>query len=62
MAPADKDKSGIATILSESKNVLFPRPSQEGHAPIGLLKENILGSSYSSEKSHTGQANFVENK
>ena len=62
MAPDDKDMSGTETILLESKKVLLPNPSHEEHAPAGLLKEKIRGSSSSREKSQTGQANLDEKR
>ena len=47
-------------MRSLSKYSLVPRPSQSGHAPNGLLKENNLGSISSIVKPDTGQANLAE--
>ena len=43
-----------------SKKLTWPRPSQRGQAPIGLLNENRRGSSSGSEYPHTGQAKRAE--
>ena len=37
--------SGI--IRSRSNSILYPKPKQSGHAPKGLLKEKLLGSTSS---------------
>ena len=50
----DLDLSGINRSVDIS--VISPRPWQAGHAPKGLLKENILGESSSRENPHVGQA------
>ena len=39
---------------------ITPRPEQVGHAPMGLLKENILGASSSIEMSWSGQVYLSE--
>jgi hypothetical protein len=44
-APPASDRCGLPTIFSGSKNSWVPRPSQVGHAPMGLLNENNRGSS-----------------
>jgi len=47
-------------ILSGSIFSVNPRPLQVGHAPKGLLKENILGSSSSMLTPCSGHASLVE--
>ena len=56
MAPDASDRFGNATTRFGSKNVIWPRPSQLGQAPIGLLNENRRGSSSCSEYEQIGQA------
>ena len=48
------------TIMSGSIRISWPRPSQAGQAPNGLLNENSLGSISGMVKPETGQANFEE--
>ena len=60
MAPEASDKSGCATMRFGSKKDWWPRPSQEGQAPIGLLKEKRRGSNSCKEYEQTGQANLLE--
>ena len=45
IAPEASDRCGKATTRAGSKKVIWPRPSQVLHAPIGLLNENSRGSS-----------------
>src|SRR5699024_9711593 len=52
-------QSGITKSRSTSK--LVPNPSQVGHAPKGLLKENNLGSNSPMENPQIGQACFSLN-
>ena len=44
MAPWFKLNSGFETTFKISISALVPRPSQDMHAPVGLLKEKSLGS------------------
>src|SRR4030066_666990 len=47
MAPLLNDKLLSGIIRSGSNSIVLPRPWQDGHAPRGLLKENMFGSSCS---------------
>jgi hypothetical protein len=49
MAPLAKLSDGKATTRSGSNTVTWPRPSQDGQAPVGELKEKRRGSSSVSE-------------
>ena len=40
----------------------MPNPSHSSHAPLGLLKENILGSSSCTEKLHLGHECLFDNR
>ncbi|MNI24817.1 hypothetical protein D3C73_784480 [compost metagenome] len=60
-APSSTDFSGSGISNSGSTTIFIPRPSHSGHAPKGLLKENIRGASSSILKPHTGQAKFELN-
>ena len=53
-------RSLSGTISSGSIVCSTPRPSQDGQAPKGLLKENRRGSISEMVKPETGQANFSE--
>src|ERR1035437_7449055 len=55
------DKASFTTSFS-STSILLPMPVHSGQAPNGLLKENILGSSFVMEKEHLGQESFSENR
>ena len=43
MAPSLMVKFSSAMISSGSNSMMVPRPEQEGHAPYGLLNENVRG-------------------
>jgi hypothetical protein len=49
IAPEASESCGNATTRFGSKKLMLPRPSQRGHAPIGLLNEKRRGSSSASE-------------
>src|SRR5687768_186002 len=49
IAPSDTDSSGSATISSGSTSRRVPSPAQVGHAPYGVLNENIRGAGSSKE-------------
>ena len=55
MAPSsmERDLSGI--IRSSSNSILYPSPKHSGHAPKGLLKEKLLGSTSSTLMPQSGQ-------
>ena len=58
IAPEAKEIFLSGTTKSVSNLSSFPSPSQRGHAPWGLLKENNLGSISGILKPDTGQENL----
>ena len=56
IAPSFRESFGSGTTSSSSTVSLKPRPEHSGHAPNGLLKENILGVSSSMLMPQSGQA------
>ena len=55
-APSRSVRVGSRTSAERSTPVRVPRPSQLGHQPIGLLKENCRGSSGLKPRPQSGQA------
>ncbi len=58
MAPSFNEREGLGMIRSGSKYLFVPSPLHSGHAPWGLLKENIWGVSSGMLIPHLIQAAF----
>ena len=56
MAPSRMDKLWFGTTRRGSAFIWLPRPVHTGHAPKGLLKENMRGDSSSMEMPQSSQA------
>ncbi len=56
IAPSRSVTRSSGKIASRLIRIRIPRPLQPGHAPYGLLKENIRGVSSSMETPQSGQA------
>jgi len=56
IAPSLSDFDGSGTIMFGSILSSTPSPEHVGHAPYGLLNENIRGASSSIEMLQSGQA------
>ena len=61
MAPLDMLNEGLGTISSGENFLIIPRPEHSGQAPLGLLKENDLGSISGILISQSGQAKLSLN-
>ena len=61
IASSERERSWFGTTRSGSKYSSIPIPWHLGHAPNGLLKENILGSISVIWNPEIGQENFSEN-
>src|SRR2546427_7066160 len=61
IAPSFTETAGLVTILAGSISRCAPRPSHDGQAPYGELKENIRGASSVSDEPQLMQAIWSEN-
>src|SRR6059036_2221033 len=59
-APSLSERAGFGTRRSGSISSRTPIPPQSGHAPYGLLKENIRGETSGKEMPHSAHASFSE--
>ena len=55
-------KSRLGKMQSGSSSRFTPRPWQAGHAPCGVLNENVRGSISGRLMPQNGQAKFSENR
>ena len=62
IAPSLIEASGFCTQRSGSTFVWEPSPEHSGHAPNGLLNENILGESSSTLMPQSGHESFCEKR
>src|SRR2546425_8714745 len=59
-APSLSERAGFGTSRSGSISSREPSPPHSGHAPYGLLNENIRGETSGKEMPHSAQASFSE--
>src|SRR6267142_5266465 len=60
-APSLSERAGSGTRRSGSITSREPIPPHSGHAPYGLLKENMRGDTSGKEIPHSAHASFSEN-
>src|SRR6266850_1913247 len=60
-APSLSERAGFGTRRSGSISSREPIPPHSGHAPYGLLNENIRGDTSGKEMPHSAHASFSEN-